>query len=243
MSAPKDDRISGARIHLANRGLGEIIAVQVAQRDERARLREIAKAAEKAKSEFRQIFKQYIRMLAFVCVASFINGAVGELWGGRARSFLYWCVWPVVVLGVVIQDIRASARLNPPEKPIVLNIDGPGDFAVEVVGESSCQAALRSMSGRRTVATRKMLTTAALVLEDDDPEGGQAVRVEVQGKPVGTLDRENARLYREQLHEEGASEAKVTCRAIIVDGCDRGPEDQGSFGVKLDLPTSSHAVV
>ena len=28
----------------------------------------------------------------------------------------------------------------------------------------------------------------------------------------------------------------MTCSALIVGGWDRGPDDQGYFGIKLDLP-------
>ena len=45
------------------------------------------------------------------------------------------------------------------------------------------------------------MTTAVLVLDDDNPYDNKAVRVEIDGYLVGHLSRENARQYRKKLKE------------------------------------------
>lgn len=108
--------------------------------------------------------------------------------------------------------------------------DGDG-FAVEVVGESHYQRELESLVGGREEDSAEEYVTAMLVPENSNPHDSKAVRVEVQGKTVGYLSRQDARQWRKVT---GASSPQQ-CPAVIVGGWDRGGTDQGHFGIRLDL--------
>ena len=116
--------------------------------------------------------------------------------------------------------------------------NGPGTYNVDVVGESHYQKALESICGGRTENSQRLVVEAFLVLEDDNPHDSKAVRIFIQGKTVGYLDRETARSFRKQIGGTRMTGVAAKCSAIIVGGWDRGGGDRGYFGVKLDLPTA-----
>lgn len=113
-----------------------------------------------------------------------------------------------------------------------IEIEGPGTFAVDVVGESQYQAVLESVAGEGTIV-------AALVLEDANPYDDQAVAVEVNGRRAGYLSRANARRYRANLAAAGAEGAIVHCKARVVGGFMTPSGERAHFGLRLDLPKLS----
>ena len=117
-------------------------------------------------------------------------------------------------------------------------LPGAGTFEIEVVGESHYQRALEQICGGRSEESARFVTTAVLVLDDDNPYDANAVRVEIDGHVVGHMSRENARQYRKKLKEAGHPRITASCEAIIVGGWDRGDGDRGHFGVRLDLPSA-----
>jgi hypothetical protein len=108
---------------------------------------------------------------------------------------------------------------------------------VEIVGESHYQVALEAICGPRTEDGANRVVEGWLVLEDTNPYDALAVRVDIDGHPVGYLSRANARAYREQLAAQGVTALRASCLARIRGGWDRGPDDKGYYGVFLDLPT------
>lgn len=78
---------------------------------------------------------------------------------------------------------------------------------------------------------RRILATARLVHEDENPHDDQAVRVDAY------LTRASAHIYRRWLAGQRHAGRSATCSAVIVGGWDRGPRGCGHFGVKLDLPS------
>ena len=116
--------------------------------------------------------------------------------------------------------------------------NGPGTYSVDVVGESHYQKALERICGGRTENSQRLVVEAFLVLEDDNPHDSKAVRISIQGKTVGYLDRETARSFRKQIAGIRMTGVAAKCSAIIVGGWHRGGGDRGHFGVKLDLPTA-----
>lgn len=112
-------------------------------------------------------------------------------------------------------------------------IPGDGSFALEIVGESHYQEALEAICGGRTEEGWFKEVEATLIYEDSNPHDDHAVRVDIQGRTVGYLKREHARQVREQIRSDCPP---LTCRAMIVGGWDRGEDDRGFFGVKLDIP-------
>lgn len=109
------------------------------------------------------------------------------------------------------------------------NLPGPGLFAIDVVGELQYRHAIEIAAGGRTEEGCNEIVEATLILEDSNPHDDQALQVNI-------LSRENARNYRRELAAAGHPEVTARCEAKIVGGRDRGPDDRGYFGVKLDLP-------
>jgi hypothetical protein len=132
---------------------------------------------------------------------------------------------------------RLSGNHKRPRVPIG-ELPGHGKFAVDVVGESKYQSALSTISGGKTADGAEHFVKATLHLEDANPYDEMAVRVEIDGKTVGYLSRENARQYRAQLKRAGHENLIGRCDAVIRGGWDRGRGKTGHFGVKLDLPAT-----
>lgn len=122
------------------------------------------------------------------------------------------------------------------EEQVVQILNGPGHFEIDVVGESYYQNALEEICGGRTEDSQRLEIVASLELEDDNKYDKNAVLITIEDLPVGHLDRDTAKSFRKQLAEISPKIKKATCNAIIVGGWDRGYDDRGHFGVKLDLP-------
>jgi hypothetical protein len=127
----------------------------------------------------------------------------------------------------VAELVRASA-LNPDLSAVYL--EGDGRFRLPVVGESFCEGAFLELCGPRRPEGYDVVVEAALIPENDNRHDPKAVRVEVMGKKVGYLSRSMARRFRMRF-----ARRTVYCRAKIVGGWDRGGNDSGNFGVRLDL--------
>lgn len=113
-----------------------------------------------------------------------------------------------------------------------------GWFKTDVVGESHYQPHIRSVYGRHAtkgadplaeqiqqwaaakgVSLKGFVVVAArLFLEDQNPYDRNAVRVEVDGRTVGYLSREDAREYRRLLLGTGKPRAIGVCKARIRGG-------------------------
>jgi NAD-dependent DNA ligase len=125
------------------------------------------------------------------------------------------------------------------------HLQGSGAFALPIVGESHYLETLEAICGPRSNDGEDRRVEAQLVLENDNPHDSMAVRVDIQGQTVGYLSREHARQYRRQLERAGYASTDAYCNACIRGGWDRGEDDQGHYGVFLDLPiddstTTSH---
>lgn len=141
---------------------------------------------------------------------------------------VYFC-WPYKVVPAAVQ--------SPSDGHTLPTIRGPGDFDVEVVGESHYQHQLIKICGSATRDGVSMNTKATLFLEDTNKFDKKAVRVDIGGAPVGYLDRESSRIFRRSIHNsEMKNYSAFQCEAIIAGGWDRGDGDTGMYGVRLDLP-------
>jgi hypothetical protein len=114
-----------------------------------------------------------------------------------------------------------------------IDIDGPGKFAVDVVGESQYQRVLEA------AAEAGGIVAATLVLEDSNPHDDQAVAIHIAGRRAGYLSRANARAYRADLAAAGTPRLTVRCKAKIVGGFETRDGARAHFGLKLDLPKLS----
>lgn len=122
---------------------------------------------------------------------------------------------------------------------MLIQIAGPGTFAVDVVGVSRRQDALVDIVERHGRHGRTVTIEALLVLEPGNPHDPNAVRVEIDGALVGYLSRDKAVRYRADLAAAGAPQANVRCKARIVGGFETASGERASFGVRLDLPEIS----
>jgi hypothetical protein len=127
----------------------------------------------------------------------------------------------------------------PTPKPIV-DIPGPGSYAVEVVGESNYQEVLEAICGTPTEDGFDFVVEAVLVHEDDNPYDALAIRVDIKGRTVGYLSRKNAREFRREFAKTGYGGVPAACSARIIGGWNRGADDRGYFGVRLDLPANEN---
>jgi hypothetical protein len=112
-------------------------------------------------------------------------------------------------------------------------IQGPGAFAVNVVGVSQYQRVLEA------AADEGALADAVLVREDDNPYDDQAVAVLLDGQRAGYLSRADARRFRADLAAAGEPHANVRVKAKIVGGFETRAGERAHFGLKLDLPNFS----
>lgn len=129
-----------------------------------------------------------------------------------------------------VAELVRACELKPDLSAVYLK--GDGRFRMPVVGESFYEQAFLELCGPRTPLGYAKVVHAALIPETDNRHDTKAVRVEVEGKRVGYLSRSMARRYRQRFGRR-----TVYCRAKIIGGWDRGGDDTGNFGVRLDLAT------
>ncbi len=100
----------------------------------------------------------------------------------------------------------------------------PGDEPLEVVGESHHQEALWSIVGGRRSTPVQHNTVALLQPEPDNRYDPNAIRVLVDGRPVGHLAREDAAAYSTGLRHlmQSSSTGIVALDATIAGGGQRG---------------------
>ena len=111
---------------------------------------------------------------------------------------------------------------------------GPGEFNVEVVGESHYQKALRRIAGPQTEDGVRMYCRAELYLEPDNPHDPNAVCVKIERSTVGYLPRTVAPAVRQALAPVGISNGMTVEVDAVISG---GRYDQ-NYGVWLDIPTA-----
>lgn len=115
---------------------------------------------------------------------------------------------------------------------------GPGEYAVDVHGESHYQQNLERICGKRKPDGENKYVTARLSKEDDNPVDPNAVRVDINGLQVGYLPKELAPTFRQRLSEGGYSNVQMLeCDAVIRGGWLHPTKGAGYYGVWLDLPT------
>jgi len=129
-----------------------------------------------------------------------------------------------------------SRKKKQPAPQLATITNGPGTYSIEVVGESNYQDALEKICGGRTEEGHRYEIDAYLIPEDMNIYDNNAVMVRIDGELVGYLNREVARSFRKALANVAPVGTIAKCPAIIVGGWDRGKDDFGYFGVKLDLP-------
>lgn len=115
-------------------------------------------------------------------------------------------------------------------------LDGEED--IYVVGESHYQDALRDLVKREkrlnpNCDPHRIEIMAALVPEPTNKYDRNAIQVQIDGRRVGYLSREDAIAYRPTVRKLIDKEKFAACEGIIVGGREKGH----SYGVVLFLPS------
>ena len=108
-----------------------------------------------------------------------------------------------------------------------------GQFAFAVDGESF-KGAINQLLQENAIAPGELKThilTAHLIPDNDNPYDSNAVRVDINSRTVGYLNREQALSFRRRLDEMGLSNQITTCYAVI-EGISEANEKND---VKLDF--------
>lgn len=110
---------------------------------------------------------------------------------------------------------------------------------VRVVGESFYIDEIRAAVSGLERVDDVYETTAALVIEHDNPEDENAVGVYLEGASLcGHLSRADAEAYRPLLERLARIERIGACRAIIGGGTEEKP----NYGIFLDLAPPESAL-
>ena len=112
-----------------------------------------------------------------------------------------------------------------------------GDEFVAVVGESRYQHALRSICGRDNGQEVRHDCLAVLVPEPTNEYDPNAVYIEIAGKMVGYLSRDDAVEYKAAVQRFQVDGKAIMCEARIA-GRAKGDRDTANVGVWLFLPTA-----
>lgn len=124
------------------------------------------------------------------------------------------------------------------------------EFKTEIVGEQTYQKNIKEailyevMVEKDDLEYKDEKLIATIVLEDDNKfDPGNAVRIDIDNKTVGYLDKQTAKQYRRQLERLSLIEASCSCNAAVYG---KRNEDSGvmTFGVWLfiDLKDLSYKV-
>ena len=109
---------------------------------------------------------------------------------------------------------------------------GDSAFGFRVVGTSFHQEALEKIAGARSRRGYERYCAAVLLPQPSNPYDHHAVAVIIHSVEVGHLERSVAPEFRSALR--GVGYADAVCEAEIVGGWDRGPEDRGYVGLRLN---------
>jgi hypothetical protein len=122
-------------------------------------------------------------------------------------------------------------------------IQGDGEFDTEAVGESNYQEALWAAVRNETPDERgyRAHITAQLVPEPLNPYDRNAIRVEIGGRLVGYLSREEAIEFADLVDTAIRGRGAARCAALICGGF-AVSGGRASLGVWLDLEVGTNEV-
>jgi hypothetical protein len=124
---------------------------------------------------------------------------------------------------------QVSTRLTSPER---LRVDS--FTRLKVVGESHYQDALLAICGSEPGDEVRHECFAELVPEPENRHDANAVRVEIEGRLVGHLNRADAAEWQPRLIELAESGQPVMCPAFA--GCTGAAKGNPNIGVSLKIP-------
>lgn len=117
-----------------------------------------------------------------------------------------------------------------------------GQFAFTVAGEQY-QEVIKQLIQENVIkakagsGSKAYILLAHLIPTDDNPYDSSAVRVDINNRTVGYLNREEARNFRRRLDEKKLVDQITTCNAIITGGDVN--KKTFNYDVKLDIESLS----
>lgn len=102
-----------------------------------------------------------------------------------------------------------------------------------IAGASAYQKHLNKIAGPKIEDGVSLETLAVLVPKPSNPKDKKAVAVEFDGWVVGYLRAKDCDVFHSVMAENGT--ARAACWARIVWGWKRGGDDEGHYGVGLEL--------
>lgn len=146
-------------------------------------------------------------------------------------EFVAWLLVAIIAMGFVAGAITwqiAKARCQLAESGEMLRWPATKGFATEVVGESHYRAALlKILAG----CEQREMEAVAVLIPYSSRHDSEAVRVEIKGRVVGHLSREDARIYRKRVVKQFDSVCVAAAGAVIGSTLDDGV--RGPIGVRL----------
>ncbi len=116
--------------------------------------------------------------------------------------------------------------------PIIVRED---DYSSIVAGTSHYQDELLSICGGHNRHGHGHETVAMLVRDPENLHDPNAIKVEIEGRCIGFLPKQRAEQVAAEMDSEGFSRSRVA--AQVVGGWRTNQYDQGSFGVRLKMPS------
>jgi hypothetical protein len=111
-------------------------------------------------------------------------------------------------------------------------------YPLQVVGESYHREEIESILGYvdEEEGADEDGFEASLILDNNNLNDPDAVRIEIEGNVVGYLSRPTAKIYRQKLKDLGISDAIGICTASIRGGYrNKSTDELADFGVRLDI--------
>jgi hypothetical protein len=145
-------------------------------------------------------------------------------------------VLTLVVAGVLLGWFLYKKRQRefPLSADPTIRFNGNGKYEFAVVGVSRYRPALEKIYGNDHREDEGKQVEAVLILEENNPQDKNAVRVDIQGQTVGYLPGDLAREYRRRLDEGAYLKVRGVCKARITSRMYRSLG--ADFNVRLDLP-------
>jgi hypothetical protein len=109
-----------------------------------------------------------------------------------------------------------------------------GHYDFEIVGETYYQSAIKKLAEQNDAPVYEKEYKALLVPDDGNKYDDKAVRVDIEGKTVGHLSREDARSFRRRLGAKRLTGRITFCKAIICGGGVRNGE-KCKYGIYLNI--------
>lgn len=146
-------------------------------------------------------------------------------------ALIYVLIFSTILALIILRPARTPkpARMNvDPWEFDEVDEDFQQPFQTAIVGESYYKKNFRKLFGDPNADGVDVKTTAALILDDNNPHDPKAVRIEIDDRVVGHLSRDDARRFRE-LHSDS-----ITCPARVRGGWVKNGK-WNDYGVTLDV--------